>query len=52
MVYLCKKALNKGGVIIFLDQKITCHRAMVLFGLLKLGKAAELHGNMTQAQRL
>lgn len=37
--------------IIFFKQKIVAHRFKILFGLTKL-KSAELHGNLTQAQRL
>jgi ATP-dependent RNA helicase DDX27 len=37
--------------IIFFKQKITAHRFKILFGLTDL-RAAELHGNLTQAQRL
>jgi ATP-dependent RNA helicase DDX27 len=38
-------------VIIFFRQKATAHRTRILFALLGL-KAAELHGSMTQEQRL
>lgn len=41
----------KSRTIIFFRQKITAHRFKILFGLTKL-KSAELHGNLTQAQRL
>lgn len=41
----------KARTIIFFRQKITAHRFKILFGLTKL-KSAELHGNLTQAQRL
>lgn len=41
----------KTRAIIFFRQKITAHRFKIIFGLTKL-KAAELHGNLTQAQRL
>lgn len=41
----------KKRVIVFFRQKITAHRFKILFGLTKL-KSAELHGNLTQAQRL
>jgi ATP-dependent RNA helicase DDX27 len=37
--------------IIFFRQKVTAHRFKILFGLGDL-KCAELHGNLTQAQRL
>lgn len=41
----------KAKTIIFFRQKITAHRFKIAFGLTKL-KSAELHGNLTQAQRL
>lgn len=41
----------KTRAIIFFKQKITAHRFKILFGLTKL-KSAELHGNLTQGQRL
>lgn len=41
----------KARSIVFFRQKVTAHRFKILFGLTKL-KAAELHGNLTQAQRL
>lgn len=41
----------KTRTIIFFRQKVSAHRFKILFGLTKL-KAAELHGNLTQAQRL
>lgn len=41
----------KMRAIVFFKQKITAHRFKILFGLTKL-KSAELHGNLTQAQRL
>lgn len=37
--------------IIFFKQKVTAHRMKILFGLASLS-CAELHGNLTQAQRL
>lgn len=41
----------KTRTIIFFRQKVTAHRFKIMFGLTKL-RAAELHGNLTQAQRL
>lgn len=41
----------KSRVIIFFREKIAAHRFRILFGLAGL-KCAELHGNLTQAQRL
>ena len=37
--------------IVFFDTKVTAHRLMILCGLMHL-KCAELHGNLTQVQRL
>lgn len=37
--------------IVFFKQKVTAHRMKILFGLASLS-CAELHGNLTQAQRL
>ncbi|EPZ35252.1 DNA/RNA helicase, DEAD/DEAH box type domain-containing protein [Rozella allomycis CSF55] len=50
LLALCKKIYKK-KCIIFFDNKIAAHRMRIAFGLLGL-KAAELHGNLTQAQRL
>ncbi len=47
---LCKSTF-KSKTIIFIKSKADAHRVMLLFGLAGL-KAAELHGNLTQAQRL
>ncbi|PXF40240.1 DEAD-box ATP-dependent RNA helicase 28 [Gracilariopsis chorda] len=41
----------KTRTIVFFRQKVTAHHFKILFGLTKL-KAAELHGNLTQSQRL
>lgn len=41
----------KTRTIVFFRQKITAHRFKILFGLCKLS-CAELHGNLTQGQRL
>jgi len=50
LLALCSRTF-KSKVIIFCAQKITAHRLKIIFGLLDL-KAAELHGNLSQAQRL
>lgn len=47
---LCKRSF-KSHAIIFVDTKSLAHRLMIIFGLAGL-RAAELHGNMTQLQRL
>lgn len=41
----------KTRTIIFFRQKVTAHRFKILFGLTSL-RCAELHGNLTQSQRL
>jgi len=47
---LCKRSfLSK--VIVFCPSKFDAHRMMIIFGLTGL-RAAELHGNLTQTQRL
>ena len=45
-------ALRRGRAILFFRTKASAHRAKILFGLAGLPRAAELHGNMTQAARL
>jgi ATP-dependent RNA helicase DDX27 len=50
LVHLCKR-VHTVRVIIFFRQKKEAHRVLVLFALLGL-KAAELHGGMTQEQRV
>jgi len=50
LVALCKHVYTS-KTIIFCQCKSTAHRLKILFGLLDL-KAAELHGNLTQTQRL
>ena len=50
LLQLCKQ-IHTERVIIFFRQKATAHRTRILFALLGL-KAAELHGSMTQEQRL
>ncbi|RKF53798.1 ATP-dependent RNA helicase drs1 [Erysiphe neolycopersici] len=50
LLYLCKGVYTQ-RVIIFFRQKKEAHRARVIFGLSEL-KAAELHGGMSQEQRI
>ncbi|KAG9442652.1 hypothetical protein H6P81_018506 [Aristolochia fimbriata] len=50
LLALCTKTFTK-KVIIFSGTKQAAHRLKILFGLAGL-KAAELHGNLTQIQRL
>ncbi|KAL5986032.1 hypothetical protein ACLOJK_028022 [Asimina triloba] len=50
LLALCLKTFTK-KVIIFSGTKQAAHRLKILFGLAGL-KAAELHGNLTQVQRL
>ncbi|KAK3139782.1 hypothetical protein QOZ80_5AG0390100 [Eleusine coracana subsp. coracana] len=50
LLALCLKTFKK-NVIIFSGTKQSAHRLKIIFGLSSL-KAAELHGNLTQAQRL
>ena len=50
LTYLCKN-VHTERVIVFFRQKKDAHRVRVLFALLGL-KAAELHGSMTQEQRI
>ncbi|PKY09076.1 DEAD-domain-containing protein [Aspergillus campestris IBT 28561] len=50
LLYLCKE-LYTGRVIVFFRQKREAHRVRIVFGLLGL-KAAELHGSMSQEQRI
>ncbi|KAG9146526.1 hypothetical protein Leryth_022588 [Lithospermum erythrorhizon] len=50
LLALCTKTFTS-KVIIFSGMKQEAHRLKILFGLAGL-KAAELHGNLTQAQRL
>ncbi|CAI5508480.1 unnamed protein product [Closterium sp. Naga37s-1] len=45
------KAQGGGGVIVFSGRKVEAHRLKIIFGLLGW-RAAELHGNLTQAMRL
>ncbi|KAI9932109.1 hypothetical protein ASPWEDRAFT_27624 [Aspergillus wentii DTO 134E9] len=50
LLHLCKE-IYTGRVIIFFRQKREAHRVRIIFGLLGL-KAAELHGSMSQEQRI
>ena len=50
LVHLCQTVYTS-STIIFFRQKALAHRIRILFSLLDL-KAAELHGSMTQEQRL
>ncbi|KAH8698874.1 P-loop containing nucleoside triphosphate hydrolase protein [Talaromyces proteolyticus] len=50
LVHLCQEAYTS-RVIIFFRQKKEAHRVRVIFGLFGL-KAAELHGSMSQEQRI
>ncbi|KAJ3106463.1 hypothetical protein HDU97_006249 [Phlyctochytrium planicorne] len=50
LVALCARTY-KDQAIIFFGSKVAAHRMKIIFGLLGL-KAAELHGNLTQLQRL
>ncbi|KAI8975604.1 P-loop containing nucleoside triphosphate hydrolase protein, partial [Mycotypha africana] len=50
LLALCKKTFKK-KVIVFFRSKAAAHQMKILFGLLGLS-AAELHGNLTQEQRL
>jgi ATP-dependent RNA helicase DDX27 len=47
---LCARSFTS-RVIVFFRNKAHCHRMAILFGLNQLN-AAELHGNLTQTQRL
>jgi len=50
VVALCARSFTR-GCLVFFEQKAQAHRMKIVFGLLGL-QAAELHGNMTQQQRL
>ncbi|KAL5335354.1 P-loop containing nucleoside triphosphate hydrolase protein [Aspergillus crustosus] len=50
LLHLCKEVYT-GRVIVFFRQKKEAHRVRIVFGLLGL-KAAELHGSMSQDQRI
>lgn len=45
------KNLYKERVIVFFKTKRQCHRMAIILGLLGL-KACELHGNLSQTQRI
>ena len=50
LMYLCSR-IHTDRAIIFFRQKATAHRVRIVFGLCGL-KAAELHGSMSQDQRI
>ena len=50
LLALCARTYRK-RVIVFLPSKAECHRMKIIFGLSGL-KAAELHGNLSQLQRI
>ncbi|GJE86099.1 DEAD-domain-containing protein [Phanerochaete sordida] len=50
LVALCKRTIKQGAIIFFRSKKLA-HQMRVVFGLLGM-KAAELHGDLTQEQRL
>ncbi|KAK8157706.1 P-loop containing nucleoside triphosphate hydrolase protein [Phyllosticta citrichinensis] len=50
LLYLCKKVFTE-RVIIFFRSKKDAHNARIMFGLCGI-KAAELHGSMSQEQRI
>ncbi|KAL3469190.1 P-loop containing nucleoside triphosphate hydrolase protein [Aspergillus californicus] len=50
LLHLCKQ-IYTGRVIVFFRQKREAHRVRIVFGLLGL-KATELHGSMSQDQRI
>ncbi|KAL6758791.1 P-loop containing nucleoside triphosphate hydrolase protein [Haematococcus lacustris] len=52
LLALCARSFRGGRTIVFFRTKQRAHRAKILFGLLGLPLAAELHGDMTQAARL
>ncbi|GAX73223.1 hypothetical protein CEUSTIGMA_g676.t1 [Chlamydomonas eustigma] len=52
LLAMCSRSFSSGHVIVFFRTKQRAHRAKILFGLLGLPTAAELHGDMTQAARL
>ena len=52
LLALASDAFKGGKAIIFFSTKQAAHRARLQFGLAELPPVAELHGNLTQAQRL
>ncbi|KAI9475819.1 MAG: P-loop containing nucleoside triphosphate hydrolase protein [Benjaminiella poitrasii] len=50
LLALCRKTFKK-KVIVFFRSKVAAHQMKILFGLMGLS-AAELHGNLSQEQRL
>eukprot|EP01119_Soliformovum_irregulare_P005366 TRINITY_DN17131_c0_g1_i1.p1 TRINITY_DN17131_c0_g1~~TRINITY_DN17131_c0_g1_i1.p1 ORF type:complete len:681 (+),score=188.72 TRINITY_DN17131_c0_g1_i1:37-2079(+) len=50
LVSLCQNTV-KNSCIVFFKHKVDAHRLKIIFGLLEL-EAAELHGNLSQAERL
>jgi len=51
LLSLLSRTFKKDRAIVFFSTKSAAHRAMILSGLLNI-KATELHGNLTQLQRL
>jgi ATP-dependent RNA helicase DDX27 len=51
LLSLCKTLANSGRTIVFARTKVQAHRLKILFGLFGLS-STELHGNLTQSQRL
>ena len=52
LLSLASRAFAGGSTIIFFATKQATHRMHLLFRLCGLAASAELHGNLTQAQRL
>eukprot|EP00746_Dinoflagellata_sp_MGD_P073058 gnl/MRDRNA2_/MRDRNA2_29654_c0_seq2.p1 gnl/MRDRNA2_/MRDRNA2_29654_c0~~gnl/MRDRNA2_/MRDRNA2_29654_c0_seq2.p1 ORF type:complete len:716 (+),score=192.95 gnl/MRDRNA2_/MRDRNA2_29654_c0_seq2:60-2150(+) len=50
LLSLCMRTFKK-SVIVFCQTKVACHRLAIIFGLCSL-RFAEVHGNLTQNQRL
>lgn len=50
LLQLCLKSFKK-RVIVFFNEKVQCHRMLILFKIYNL-KAAEVHGNLTQQERM
>lgn len=49
---VCSRTLQGGRAILFFRTKQRAHRMKIMFGLAGLPPSAELHGNMSQTQRL